>query len=377
MDICGVHLGTKAVVVIGIASITLLGVVCGFAIPYSSNGDMSPGLNQFAAIIGWWYFFAWAVSFLPQLYLNYRRNCVVGQSFTYVFLNVLGFSAYSLYTICFFFVQQVQDEYQQRYGSPNNVQANDVAFAVYSLCCVVLNSWQIVNYDRGAQTIPKVTLGVIALVVSLFALWGIIIASGVHLAIFFNMLDWIYGVSVVKLAVSIAKYIPQVYLNYKRKLTVGWNIWNVLLDFSGGFLSVVQELMNSSQLSQIAGNPIKFALGTFSMLYDVIFMVQHYCLYRENNRRLHEREAEDRIWGVVRPSEGGTNGTHHHHSADGRPHPFGSSAGSSGHLAIGSTPQLFQPSFPVGASAAPLGQGTVIGVGATSVVYENRREIVA
>ena len=36
----------------------------------------------------------------------------------------------------------------------------------------------------------------------------------------------------------------------------------------------------------IAGNPIKFALGTLSMFYDMIFLVQHFCLYHENNKRV-------------------------------------------------------------------------------------------
>jgi hypothetical protein len=36
------------------------------------------------------------------------------------------------------------------------------------------------------------------------------------------------------------KYIPQVVLNQRRQSTVGWSIWNVLLDFTGGTLSLVQ-----------------------------------------------------------------------------------------------------------------------------------------
>jgi cystinosin len=32
--------------------------------------------------------------------------------------------------------------------------------------------------------------------------------------------------------------------------------------------------------SGITGNPVKFALGNFAIFFDIIFMVQHYWLYR-------------------------------------------------------------------------------------------------
>lgn len=38
----------------------------------------------------------------------------------------------------------------------------------------------------------------------------------------------------------------QVVLNYQLKSTRGWNVWNVLLDFEGGLLSLVQMLIDSS-----------------------------------------------------------------------------------------------------------------------------------
>ncbi len=72
---------------------------------------------------------------------------------------------------------------------------------------------------------------------------------------------------------------PQVYVNYRRKSTVGWSISQILLDFAGGITSILQLVIDASlqaDWSGISGNPVKFGLGNISILFDVIFMTQHY-----------------------------------------------------------------------------------------------------
>jgi len=83
------------------------------------------------------------------------------------------------------------------------------------------------------------------------------------------------------------KYIPQAWTNFKRKSTVGWSIIQVQLDFWGGILSISQLIIDSSlqgDWSGIAGNPAKFALANISIVFDIIFMSQHYILYRKATR---------------------------------------------------------------------------------------------
>ncbi|KAG7217461.1 hypothetical protein INR49_021515 [Caranx melampygus] len=53
-------------------------------------------------------------------------------------------------------------------------------------------------------------------------------------------LDYLYYFSYIKLAVTLIKYVPQAYMNYRRQSTEGWSIGNVLLDFTGGILSILQ-----------------------------------------------------------------------------------------------------------------------------------------
>lgn len=89
----------------------------------------------------------------------------------------------------------------------------------------------------------------------------------------------------------------QVWLNYKRQSTLGWNINQVLLDFSGGFFSMFQLCMEAfvkEDLSAITGDPVKFGLGLVSVIFDVMFMIQHYSLYRENNVKCLEEAPKAR-----------------------------------------------------------------------------------
>ena len=81
------------------------------------------------------------------------------------------------------------------------------------------------------------------------------------------------------------KYIPQAWSNYQRKSTVGWSINQILLDVIGGVFSVAQLVIDSSLQSDwsgITGNPVKLGLGNVTIIFDVIFMVQHYILYKGN-----------------------------------------------------------------------------------------------
>ena len=81
---------------------------------------------------------------------------------------------------------------------------------------------------------------------------------------------------------------------HNRKSTSGWQIWNILLDFSGGALSIVQLVGDSVAEARaqglshgwttgIAGNPAKLGLGMVSICFDLIFMFQHYVLYRHSS----------------------------------------------------------------------------------------------
>jgi cystinosin len=148
-------------------------------------------------------------------------------------------------------------------------------------------------YDRGGQTVAwqsKIFVAMAVCITLVFTLLVLLGCPGPNISVGVPLFSWlcvVYWLSLVKLAVTVSKYIPQALMNCQNRSTLGWSIGNVLLDFTGGALSIGQLLLDGATLGWggVIGDPIKFALGFVSMIFDVLFMVQHYCLFSHTNRR--------------------------------------------------------------------------------------------
>lgn len=268
-----------------ISFIIFISLVCTFCIPVE-NDDVPSPWNKVSVFIGWMYFCLWSVSFVPQLIINLRRHSVVGQSVDFIALNIFGFSCLAVYTFSFYALDDVKSAYANRHhGETSTVTLNDVCFAVWALSASALNAIQVVYYYRAPNQVVtgKVKYGLTILFGIIIIWWVSIIFFGSRETPVLNTLDLLYGLSCIKLGITCVKYLPQLYMNYKRQATSGWSIENVLCDFGGGSLSVTQQLMDSfftKKMDGLLGNPVKFFLGSLSIVYDVLFMIQHFILYR-------------------------------------------------------------------------------------------------
>ncbi|KAI9358415.1 PQ loop repeat-domain-containing protein [Pilaira anomala] len=249
----------------------------------------------FSSLIGWCYFLAWSFSFYPQAILNWKRKSVQGLSIDFLYYNVVGFFCYSVFNLSFYFSKHIQDEYKERNNSKENlVRANDVMFALHAFLISLFTLIQTFIYKRDhSQHVSKIA--------KYFILSAFIGAVGLFFYIFAGHAMWIdlmYYLSYVKLIISLIKYIPQVWINFYRKSTVGWSIHNILLDCTGGVLSNAQLLLDaylSGDWSGVSGNPVKLGLGLQSIAFDLIFIIQHYVLYRDRtDKYLHTVEEERR-----------------------------------------------------------------------------------
>ncbi|KAI8063562.1 PQ loop repeat-domain-containing protein [Gongronella butleri] len=234
--------------------------------------------NVLSDTLGWTYVIAWSCSLYPQILLNWRRQSVRGLSIDYLSFHVLGFMCYSIFTLTFYMNEEIRHEYMERHGSGNLVRFNDVMFAFHGLVMSLVLVAQTYLYKGCAKHLSTSA----AFVTWLAIIGAILVAMSVH----YGNSEWIhfiYYLSGVKLAADIIKYMPQVWLNYRRKSTLGWSVHLILLDMLGGVFSVVQLVLDAyieRDWTGVEGDIVKLGLGVTAIFYDLIFLGQHCILYR-------------------------------------------------------------------------------------------------
>jgi len=166
------------------------------------------------------------------------------------------------------------------------VSNQDLVFALHAFALSSVQLAQIFIYDRGVQgNINKFwILFLIANYIVVFVVWAIEV-FGHPLPTSTNTL---LMMGYCKAAITFVKYLPQVYLNWKRKSVEGFSIENVVLDFMGGSLSFAQSALKAIALGEPffepgAFNLVKFILSICSIFFDSIFFIQ-FCLYRNNKK---------------------------------------------------------------------------------------------
>ena len=248
-------------------------------------------------IIGWIYFVAWSLTSYPLLIDNFIRKSVIGLNFDFLYYNITGFMVYSIYCASLFWIKSVQDEYFEKFGGfVIPVQSNDVFFAIHGLVITIITIAQCFVYERGSQSVSRVAK-VLVVIMWLFA-GGLLIPVAMSKI---NWMEYLTKCSYIKVAVTLIKYSPQAYMNYKRKSTVGWSVVFVHFDLTGGVLSMLQVFLlsyNNNEWSAIFGNFTKFVLGLVTIIFDVIFLFQHYLFYRQGNTdiiTMHDQVFEQEV----------------------------------------------------------------------------------
>ena len=233
-------------------------------------------------LIGWIYFVLWSVSFYPQIILNFKRSSVQGLNMDFVILNVIGFALYSVFNTQMFYNSSIQSDYLSLH--PDGVlpvQLNDVVFSVHAFLAASLTLAQSVLMKTEDQRISrpcKVYLSLQTII--------ILVSLSLALAEVSSWLTFLYLLSYMKLCITLTKFVPQVMMNYRHKSTKGWSVGNILLDLSGGLASLLQMILvadNSQDWTSLTGDITKLGLSAVSLSFDLVFLLQHYVLYRNKD----------------------------------------------------------------------------------------------
>lgn len=236
-------------------------------------------LDILSKIFGWIYILSWGASYYPQIFLNYKRKSVIGLNFDFVALNIVGYCMYGIFILNVFFVGDIQDEYFRRH--PRGlipVKINDVVYNIHGISALIVTVIQCFVYEKGNQIVTMFGRVTLTLIFTFSLI--IVILAGLNVI---EWLDFLYYCSYNKVIITALKYIPQAYMNYKRKSTQGWSIGLVILQLSGGIFSVLQMILDSynyNDWASIFGNPTKFLAGMLNILFPTYFVIQHYVLYR-------------------------------------------------------------------------------------------------
>ena len=236
---------------------------------------MSLELEIISNALGWSYFIVWSVSFYPQIYEWYKLENAEGLSINYTYASAFGFLLYGMYTIAGSIYSGI---------GTNVVAIQDVFFAIHALVMVSVLVMQMHIYPNGNQRIHIINQIIFS---SMFIPMIILFVLNLCGFFFYQNLNFILLLAYYKATLTILKYIPQIYRNWARQSTVGWSIYEVLLDISGGLLSYLQLMVDTIHAKRIGtygtnGNQInvgKLMLSFIAVWFNVIFIYQHYCLY--------------------------------------------------------------------------------------------------
>ena len=229
-------------------------------------------LSVLSSFTGWGFFILISISLYPQFYTNYQLGHVKGFSPDFTFLSLSGFTFYFLHCTWGYFDPT-------KISGSVNIQ--DFCYSAHSFVLIVLLVAQCLYYDKqffkNLQTWVKVYLSAawtVSLTFCLLEVLGCLPVKGLNLngCLLFGYL---------KVSGAFIKYFPQAMKNYTRKSTAGWNIMTTLIELFAWVLSNIQivlEIFNTGEYESL--NVPKICLGFVTILFDLVFVIQHYTLYK-------------------------------------------------------------------------------------------------
>ncbi len=185
------------------------------------------------------------------------------------------------------------------------VQLNDFIFSLHATLLALITLGQFSRYRKASQGVSRtVSLSLAG------ALTVVVFLAGAKRLKLVGWLEIVNAASTIKLVITLTKLLPQIKLNRDRQSTKGFSIENILLDLTGGVLSILQLFVDAVWI-QGSWNGFnrqlgKLALGLISIAFDAVLIWQHYGLYGpvEVDESVQPEERDDGTGGRSRRTSG-------------------------------------------------------------------------
>lgn len=235
-------------------------------------------------LLGLVYVVAWSISMYPPVWINYKQKSTKAVSVDFVMLNTAGYIYLQVYTILQLYCWQTEDLVPRpkvtQFDLWYSLHGSFLNFVLLSQIVFSRRLWKFYK----SSTYRRMKTGYFRILMISLITFAALSVHFIYSNLYFGWdntrtLAYCNNLFLLKISMSLIKYIPQVKHNYDRKSVKGFAIEGVLLDCIGGIASMLQLLL---QLSRDGGFSIinfltnfgKIGLALVTLVFNFIFISQ-------------------------------------------------------------------------------------------------------
>ena len=229
---------------------------------------------------------SWSISMYPPIITNWRHKSASAISMDFVMLNTAGYSYLVISTFLQLYYWQLKDE-ESDLGRPKLTQF-DFWYCLHGCVMNVVLLTQVVAGARiwrfPVKGYRKMNTWYLRILLASLAIFAMLSMQFVYANCQYGWhnsrtLAYCNNLFLLKISMSLIKYIPQVTHNWTRKSMDCFPIQGVFLDITGGIASLLQLIWQLSNdqgfsLSMFVTNFGKLGLSMVTLIFNFIFVMQ-------------------------------------------------------------------------------------------------------
>ncbi|CAI4056817.1 cystinosin-like protein ERS1 SKDI_03G1340 [Saccharomyces kudriavzevii IFO 1802] len=242
-------------------------------------------------LLGLVYVTSWSVSMYPPIITNWRHMSASAISMDFVMLNTAGYSYLVISIFLQLYCWQLKDG-ESDLGRPKLTRF-DFWYCLHGCIMNVVLLTQVVAGARiwgfPVKGHRKMNLWYLRILLTSLTIFAMLTVQFVYANCTYGWhnsttLAYCNNLFLLKISMSLIKYIPQVTHNWARRSMDCFPIQGVFLDITGGFASLLQLIWQLSSdrgfsLDMFVTNFGKIGLSTVTLVFNFIFIMQ-WLVYR-------------------------------------------------------------------------------------------------